>query len=104
MARACELHRVRRHKPVDRHVAWSNRHVLSFNLASLSVAMTSARCSRRTSVKSAGFTLIELLVVIAIIAILAALLLPNLKHAKALALSTACKSNLRQLGLGLNLY
>jgi prepilin-type N-terminal cleavage/methylation domain-containing protein len=51
-----------------------------------------------------GFTLIELLVVIAIIAVLASLLLPALSRAKRSARSTACLSNLHQIGLALDLY
>jgi prepilin-type N-terminal cleavage/methylation domain-containing protein/prepilin-type processing-associated H-X9-DG protein len=51
-----------------------------------------------------GFTLIELLVVIAIIAILAAILFPVFAQAREQARSTACLSNMKQLGLALKMY
>jgi prepilin-type N-terminal cleavage/methylation domain-containing protein/prepilin-type processing-associated H-X9-DG protein len=51
-----------------------------------------------------GFTLIELLVVIAIIAILAALLTPLASSSIEKARRSACRSNLREIGLALMMW
>lgn len=54
--------------------------------------------------KRTGFTLIELLVVIAIIAILASILFPVFARARENARKIACLSNLKQLGLAVQMY
>ena len=54
--------------------------------------------------RNSRFTLIELLVVIAIIAILAAMLLPALSSARTTARTANCRSNIRQIGMALQLY
>ncbi len=63
---------------------------------------TSPARAARTS--CAGFTLIELLVVIGIIAVLAAILFPVFATVRGKARQTACVSNLRQIGMAVQMY
>ncbi|MFQ6036543.1 MAG: type II secretion system protein [Sedimentisphaerales bacterium] len=60
--------------------------------------------SRFIRYKTRGFTLIELLVVIAIIALLLSILIPSLRKAKEKVRQTACKSNLRNVGIAILMY
>jgi prepilin-type N-terminal cleavage/methylation domain-containing protein/prepilin-type processing-associated H-X9-DG protein len=64
-----------------------------------------SNCEKRTGSHTiTGFTLIELLVVISIIAVLLAIMMPALRKAKETTRETACKSNLRNVGLAVAMY
>lgn len=56
------------------------------------------------NVQPKGFTLIELLVVIGIISILAAILFPVFARAREKARQASCASNMKQIGLAVQMY
>ena len=56
------------------------------------------------AVRRRAFTLVELLAVISVITVLIGLTFPALKRMRASAQAVGCLSNLRQLGVALNLY
>lgn len=53
---------------------------------------------------NAAFTLVELLTVVAIIGLLAAILMPTLRHVRETAKSSTCTNNLRQIGIAIQGY
>ena len=66
--------------------------------------MRSTGCKRQSAFRRTGFTLVELLVVISIIALLLSILMPALGKARKKAQAIVCMSNLKQIGVGMQLY
>lgn len=58
----------------------------------------------RPASRSTGFTLVELLAVLAVVGILAAIIIPVVGAVRQSARATQCASNLRQIGVAMNLH
>ena len=54
--------------------------------------------------KSAAFTLVEIMIVVAIVALLAAIVIPNLLRASAKSQATTCINNLRQIDTAVQVF
>ena len=67
-------------------------------------ASATLRSLKRARLGHPAFTVVDLMVVITVVGILAALVLPALSKSKLSARATGCLSNLRQIGLALQLY
>jgi len=54
--------------------------------------------------KKRGFTMVEVIIVVAVIAVLASILIPKMSGARNKAALNACKTNLRHIGIGMDMY
>ena len=54
--------------------------------------------------KKRGFTLVELMIVIAIISVLATIIIPKMSGARERGKLTACKGNLKQISIAMEMY